>query len=123
MIVIILAIATSGYFVIGKIFGGSSSDAGSVDVEALRAEIGKLIVLDDAEEASASVVTADDVEKLGQTPFFSGIRNGDEILILSQSRRIIIYRPSEKILVNVGPIMDDPASEETPESPEAPETE
>jgi hypothetical protein len=75
-------------------------------LERLKTRISKHIVFDKYEKANATAIK--DTETLANTAgFFKNAKNGDYILILLDTRRIIIYRESDDILVNVGPIVAD----------------
>ena len=69
--------------------------------------VGQHIVLPDE---TPSVTTVENAGALSSQPFFASVKDGDKILIFQQAARIIIYRPSKNILVNVGPIVDDNAT-------------
>lgn len=61
-------------------------------------------------DETPEITTVDKAIDLTSRPFFSAVRDGDKILIFGSSARIMIYRPSENILINVGPIVDDSAT-------------
>ena len=46
--------------------------------------------------------TVSDVEKIRNQPFFSNAQNGDIVLIYQQSRKTILYRPTENKIIEVG---------------------
>jgi hypothetical protein len=75
--------------------------------QAIIKQVGKHIMLPDE---TPSINTVEKASDLSGQPFFADLKDGDKILIYSKSARIVIYRPSENILVNVGPIIDDGAS-------------
>ncbi len=68
-------------------------------------KVGKHIMLPSGETPEVS--TVEGASDLASQPFFQNVKDGDKILIYPKAARIIIYRPSENILVNVGPIVDD----------------
>ncbi len=45
-----------------------------------------------------------DVTKLPKQPFYSRAQNGDQVLLYSKNRLAILYRPSAKKIVTMGPI-------------------
>jgi hypothetical protein len=57
------------------------------------------------EEGLPMVATVTHAESLiAEQPFYSGVKNGDKLIIFEQSRKAIIYSPTRDIIVNVGPI-------------------
>ena len=47
--------------------------------------------------------------KLSKLAVLALVESGDQTLIFSKSARIVIYRPDKRLIVNVGPIIDDTA--------------
>lgn len=79
--------------------------AAQEEVRALKARIGSLIELP---TENPTVATISDKEKLQDQPFFAKAQNGDKVLIFTQERKAILYRPStnkiiEVSVVNLGP--------------------
>lgn len=72
--------------------------------EALRlvAKVGGLMVLPAGEEPT--VATVADPSKLSDQPFFQNAKEGDKLMIYSQSQKVILYRPSENKIVEVSPV-------------------
>lgn len=68
----------------------------------LVAAISKLIVLPEGEEPTIAVVT--DLEPLKDQPFFAKAKRGDRVLIYTNNRKAILYRPDENKIVEVAPI-------------------
>lgn len=76
-------------------------------------EVGKLMVLP-ANEAP-QVATVSDVNKLKQQAFFAQAKNGDIVLIYTQAKKAILYDPTQKKIVEVGPInLNDAAPSNVP---------
>lgn len=65
-------------------------------------KIGKLISLPGDESPEIAVVK--DKEALSDNPFFEPAENGDYLIVYSEAKQAIIYRPSEDRLVKVGPL-------------------
>jgi cytoskeletal protein RodZ len=72
-------------------------------------EVGTLYELPEGE--TPTIATVQDIEKLKDQPFFSGAQNGDQLIVFDESSTAILYRPSEKRLVKVGPINIDDSPE------------
>jgi hypothetical protein len=111
---------------------GLSSDPNAkaaAEVQSVIAEVSKLIDLPADEQPVLATVA--DVEKLKEQPFFRKAVNGDKVLIYGSDRRAILYRPSEKRILEVGAININQASptpapvegEEGEATPEPEETE
>jgi hypothetical protein len=77
--------------------------------KALVAEVGKLISLPEGE--TPVIATVSDQDKLSDQPFFASAELGDKIIIYQQARKAILYRPSEKRIVEVGTVNIDQGGE------------
>ena len=60
-------------------------------------------------EETPQIVAAEDnyAELLTQGGFWRDLEKGDYILIFSEDPRVLVWRPGKKLVVNVGPIIDD----------------
>ena len=65
-------------------------------------QVGELISLPEGEKPSVATVT--DEEKLGDQVFFKNAKEGDKVLIYTNARKVILYRPSEDRVVEVGSV-------------------
>lgn len=72
------------------------------EVKATVAEVGKLMALPDSE--TPTVATVNDIEKLKNQPFFTNAENGDKVLIYTNAKKAILYRPTAKKIIDVAPI-------------------
>lgn len=72
------------------------------EVNALIAQVGKLIILPQNE--IPTVATVSDPEKLKGQAFFINALQGDKVLIYSTAKKAILYRPSAKKIIEVAPI-------------------
>jgi hypothetical protein len=68
----------------------------------LKNKVGRLIQLPDEEPTIATVKEAD---KLKQQDFFKDALEGDKVLIFTEAKRAVIYRPGEHKIINSGPIV------------------
>jgi len=53
---------------------------------------------------SPTVATVSDVNQLKGQAFFKNAQNGDKVMIYTQARKAILYRPSTNKIIEVGPI-------------------
>ncbi|KKR63058.1 hypothetical protein A2210_00750 [Candidatus Woesebacteria bacterium RIFOXYA1_FULL_40_18] len=88
------------------------------EVDALVAEVDKLIDLPKDEKPTVATIT--DIEKVKDQPFFKNAKNGDRVLIFTNAKKAILYRPTEKRIIEVGAVninqaSPTPAGEPTPE--------
>ncbi len=91
----------------------SEVDAAAVEaeIEALLAQFGKLILFPTTERPQ--LATIEDAEALAaENLFFSGSQAGDKVLIYSQSGKAYVLSPTRQLVVNVGPIVNEPAPSE-----------
>ena len=72
------------------------------EVDRLVSEVGSLIALPSDEKPTVATIT--DIEKLKDQPFFKNAKNGDKVLIYTNARKAILYRPSEKRIIEVGAV-------------------
>ncbi|CAN5352118.1 hypothetical protein BH10PAT1_BH10PAT1_1200 [soil metagenome] len=80
--------------------------AGSAQVQAevnsLIAQVGKLIALPSGETPTVATIT--DISKLKDQVFFKNAKNGDKVLIYTNSKEAILFRPSENRIIQVGAV-------------------
>ncbi len=72
------------------------------EVQRVVGEVGELVALPEDEDPTVATVT--DAENLRQQPFFEKAENGDKVLIYTQAKRAILYRPSTKKVIEVAPV-------------------
>lgn len=76
------------------------------------AEVGSIVALPADETPTVAVVN--DPEKLKSNAFLSQAKAGDKLLIYTTAKRLYLYRPSEKRLVDATTININPASSPSP---------
>ena len=74
-------------------------------------KIGRLIELPKDEEPTVALVS--DVEKLKGQVFFANAQNGDQVLIYSNAKKAILYRPSINKLIEVSSLAINTTKETT----------
>ncbi len=68
----------------------------------LLSEVSARILLPQDETPTIAMVS--DIDRLKDQPFFAGGQNGDVVLIYMNAKKAILYRPSEKKVIEVAPI-------------------
>ncbi len=66
------------------------------------AEVNRSITL--PKDEKPSIATIADVDKLAGQAFFQNAKKGDKILMFSNAKKVILYRPSEKRVIEVGAV-------------------
>ena len=78
------------------------TEAAKEEVRALVAKVGQLLELPQGEEPT--VATVSDKEKLKDQAFFAKSENGDKVLIYTNAKKAILYRPSVNKVIDVAPV-------------------
>ena len=74
--------------------------------ETIMKHLEKIIVLPSDEKPTITeIIDATGLEQ--ESPFYSNVENGDRLIIYIKNSKIIIYRPKENKIINVGPIIND----------------
>jgi type II secretory pathway pseudopilin PulG len=76
--------------------------AAEEQIKSLTAEVGKILLLPTSE--APTIATVSDKTKLTGQQFFTNAENGDKVLIFTNAKKAILYRPSLKKIIEVGPI-------------------
>lgn len=102
-VVILVLIATAGYFFWQyQDLRNNPERAIEQETTQIIQQVGRLMSL--PEDETPTIATVEDVSRLDSQPFFNRAENGDKILIYTEARQAIIYRESERKIINVGPI-------------------
>ncbi|MDO8241285.1 MAG: LytR C-terminal domain-containing protein [Candidatus Moranbacteria bacterium] len=80
----------------------SNVDAGKKEVDALKETIGVFFELPTNEEPILATVT--DIEKIKEQNFFARAQNGDKVLIYTENKKAILFRPSNNKIIEVSPV-------------------
>lgn len=94
---LLVALCVAGYFYYQ--YRQSPKIQSAEELKNLKEEIGAMFELPTDEEPTLATVT--DREKLAEQPFFQKAENGDKVLIYSNSGRAVLYRPSQKKIIDV----------------------
>lgn len=94
---LLIALSVAGYFYYQ--YRQSPKIQSAEEIKNLKEEIGAIFELPSDEEPTLATVT--DREKLAEQPFFQKAENGDKVLIYSNSGRAVLYRPSQKKIIDV----------------------
>ncbi len=65
-------------------------------------KVGKLVVLPSGETPTVATVT--DISKLKGQAFFAPAQNGDKVLIYTQAKKAVLYRPSQNKVIEIAPL-------------------
>lgn len=97
-----------------QLLGISTNNANPTqpDKKAILSEVGTIFALPTDEEPTIATVT--DPEKLKDQQFFQKALTADIVLIYNTSRKAILYRPSEKKIIEVGAVNIDQVQQVTP---------
>ncbi len=109
LVVFLALIAGVGYF--GHKYNQSQKEvkrlsnpqeAARQEASQLLATVAKLVDINSKE--TPTVATVSDASKLKSQPFFAKAQNGDKVLIFTQDRRAILYRPSTNKIIEIAPV-------------------
>lgn len=108
-LVIIVLVALSGFLVYKYVHSQNEVKRLSNPQESAREEtrqlirnVGKLVEIPSNE--TPTIATVSDASKVKDQAFFAKAQNGDKVLIFSQSKRAILYRPSANKVIELAPI-------------------
>jgi hypothetical protein len=115
LLLLIVALAVAGYF--GYRWHQSDyrqkhpDEVAQAQTQDLVDRVGQLMIL--PADETPTVATISDVSKLVGQSFFANAQNGDKVLIYSDARQAILYRPSTNQIVNIAPLNIDTTSIDT----------
>jgi hypothetical protein len=72
------------------------------EVQAVISKVKELAEVPEDEEPTVATVT--DIDKIGDQPFFTGAKNGDKVLIYTEAKKAILYRPESGKIIEVAPV-------------------
>lgn len=65
-------------------------------------QVSRVMVLPGSETPTVATIT--DISKIKNQPFFAKAQNGDKLLIYTDARRAILFRPSTNKVIDVAPV-------------------
>lgn len=90
---------------VGNKAASSGSDMqAEKEIQTIKETIGKFLELPSDEEPVLATVT--DIEKVKSQKFFANAQNGDKVLIYSENKKAILYRPSSNKIIEVAPLSE-----------------
>lgn len=94
-----------------------SAVSGKADSDALMIE--KISTVMQLPDEKPTVINVTDREKLQSQEFFKKAENGDKVIIYESIRRIYLYRPSIKKIIDVAPLVfnEQQAASQAPTNP------
>ena len=103
LIVCIIAFSSSFYFWRQTVLLKSNpQEASEKEVKDIIRKVEEFLILPEGETPTLATVT--DPEKLKDQPFFMKAQKGDKVLIFTNAKKAILYRPSEQKIVEVAPL-------------------
>ncbi len=101
IILVIAALATSYYFYDKYKKAQNPTIVAKEEVASLTLQVGKLIELPNE---TPTIATVSDKNKLADQPFFERAQNGDKVLIFTDAKKAILFRPSINKIIEVAPL-------------------
>ncbi len=96
-----MVVGTFLFYSTSKLEVETSQELAEKEIEKIVTKVGQIVMLPSQE--LPQVATVEKAKELAKTQiFFEHVRNGDQILIYMKEKQIIIYRPSEHKLINMG---------------------
>lgn len=77
-------------------------EAAKLETEILVSRVSKIVELPKGEQPT--VATVQDVSKLQNQAFFKNAQNGDKVLIFTEAKRAILFRPSTNKVIEIAPV-------------------
>jgi hypothetical protein len=103
VVLALLLISLAGNYVLfqqNKKLATNPQAAVQEQIQMIVDKVGKLMVLPSDE--TPTIVTVANTTELKSQPFFASTKPGDQVIMYPNNRRVIIYRPSENRIIEVG---------------------
>ncbi len=92
----------------------ASQKAAQEEVKKVVDEVGKLIELPKGEDPTLGTIT--DVNRLKDQVFFKNAKNGDKLLIYTNAKKVVLYDPVSKHIIDVAPLVIGNSSNQAPQA-------
>ncbi len=107
VLLLIIAMGAAGYFYWQwSVLKSNPAISGAEDVAALVKEVGKIMLLPDE---LPTVATVTDPAALVDQPFFANAQVGYKVLVFPIAKKAVLYDPTNKRIIELGPVSDAPA--------------
>lgn len=110
-LILVVALGAAGYFYMQyanaqKALMNAQTKPGSAAAAAVDAKVVGMVekLIELPKDESPTLATVSDKSKLATQSFFKNAQNGDKLLIFVKSKKVILYRPSEDKIIEVGTI-------------------
>jgi hypothetical protein len=111
-VVAFVVIIAVGFGVYEKYYNLTAEERAQKELAKAVAAVSELMILPKGDEPVLATVT--DAETLiKQQAFFARAMNGDQLLLFPKNMKAVIYSPSRKLIVNVGPIQQSAGNQQT----------
>jgi hypothetical protein len=80
----------------------NAPEVAKAEIDLLVDEISTIMLL--PEDETPSLLTVTDLERLRDQKFYENAKNGDKVLVYRFARKAILYRPSERRIIEVGTV-------------------
>lgn len=77
-------------------------EAAKAQISSVVAQVGRLVELPPGETPTLATVT--DPSKLKDQAFFANSKVGDQVLIYTQAKKAVLYRPSTNKIIEIAPV-------------------
>lgn len=77
-------------------------------------------IMDLPQDETPTITTVSDAEKAKNDTFFKNAKDGDKVIYFAESKRVILYRPADNKIIDVGFIASTPAPTAAPLASAAP---
>ena len=99
---LVVVLIVAGYFYKNNISYKNPELAAELEAKELAEKVGKLVLLPEGEVPALATVT--DPELLKNQAFFAEAQSGDKVLIYTNAKKAILFRPSLNLVINISTV-------------------
>lgn len=106
VLLVIVGLGGTGYFY--SRYKAATKDPNIVakkEVDSILGKLSKLMLL--PADETPTIATVMDKEKLVSQPFFGKAQNGDKLIVYAKSKKAILFREKDNLIVEVAPVYFD----------------